>query len=97
MILHLLLDDKFGDYMINQFNHVNESINYFLVVSPQLEMVYIKGEYDNVRSVKVVEIFSYVDENINNIKAIVFHGLNEEYKWKLIDRYYNKVKFWTCQ
>ncbi len=98
MILHLLLDDKFGDYMINQFNHVNKSINYFLVVSPQLEMIYVKGEYDNVRSVKVVEMFSYIDENINNIKAIVFHGLNEEYKWKVIDRYYNKVKlhwfFW---
>lgn len=92
------MDDKFGDYMINQFNRVNKSINYFLVVTPKLEMIFIKSKFDNVRSVEIGEIFSYLDININNIKAIVFHGLNEEYKWQVIDRYHNKVKlhwfFW---
>ena len=98
MILHLLLDDKFGDYMIDQFNRVNKSINYFLVVTPKLEMIYIKSEFDNVKSVQIGGMFSYLDSNINNIKAIVFHGLNEEYKWQVIDRYHNIVKlhwfFW---
>ena len=92
------MDDKFGDYMINQFNRVNKSINYFLVVTTKLEMIFIKSKFDNVRSVEISEIFSFLDININNIKAIVFHGLNEEYKWQVIDRYHNKVKlhwfFW---
>tara|TARA_X000000950_G_scaffold254025_1_gene317437 strand:+ start:2062 stop:3237 length:1176 start_codon:yes stop_codon:yes gene_type:complete len=98
MILHILLDDKFGDYMINQFNRVNKTINYFLVVSSKSEMSYIKSDFDNVRSVEKGEIFSFIDDNINNIRAIIFHGLNEEYKWQLIDRYHDKVKlhwfFW---
>ncbi len=84
--------------MINQFNHVSKSLNYFLVVSKNKELNFINTKYDNLVTLNVDEMFSLLDNNQNNIKAIVFHGLNEEYKWDVINKYHKKIKlhwfFW---
>ena len=62
--------------MINQFNHVSKSLNYFLVVSKNKELNFINTKYDNLVTLNVDEMFSLLDNNQNNIKAIVFHGKN---------------------
>jgi hypothetical protein len=84
--------------MINQFNHVNKTLNHFLVVSNSKKLFFINPKFDNFSSVNVEEMNSYLNLNKDEIRAIVFHGLNEEYKWEIINKYYGKIKlhwfFW---
>jgi dTDP-N-acetylfucosamine:lipid II N-acetylfucosaminyltransferase len=84
--------------MINQFNQVNKSLNHFLVVSNSKKLIFINPKFDNFSSVNVEEMNSYLNLNKDRIQAIVFHGLNEEYKWEIINKYYGKIKlhwfFW---
>ena len=84
--------------MINQFNQVNKSLNHFLVVSNSKKLLFINSRFNNFSSVNVKEMNSYLNLNKDKIQAIVFHGLNEEYKWEIINKYYRKIKlhwfFW---
>lgn len=84
--------------MINQFNHVNACLNHFLVVSNSKKLFFINPKFENFSSVNLDEMYSYINLNEDKIRAIVFHGLNEEYKWRIINKYYGKIKlhwfFW---
>jgi len=84
--------------MINQFNHVNKTLNHFLVVSNSKKLFFINPRFKNFSSVNVKEMNSSLNLNKDKIQAIVFHGLNEEYKWEIINKYYGKIKlhwfFW---
>ncbi|RCW27028.1 TDP-N-acetylfucosamine:lipid II N-acetylfucosaminyltransferase [Marinilabilia salmonicolor] len=92
MIIHLILDDKFGQYTIKQFTEVNSSNNKFVIVGNETIISNIPLQWaKHIILLKENEFKTYVFSNIEKIKAIVFHGLNEEYKWNIIIELEGKV------
>ncbi|MCI5140577.1 MAG: hypothetical protein D3909_02380 [Candidatus Electrothrix sp. ATG1] len=87
MIVHIVLDDKFGDYIISQFNTVDENVNIFFVISFSANFSNISVKYSNVYSSNINCLFEYLENNKKYISSIVFHGLNEEFKWDVIFMY----------
>ncbi|HHX61229.1 MAG TPA: TDP-N-acetylfucosamine:lipid II N-acetylfucosaminyltransferase [Epulopiscium sp.] len=99
MVLHIILDDKFGKIIIQRFLEINPQQNIFIVVSNNSKIQNIPLDYaQKTTLIHPNNIVQYVDSYMENSTAIVFHGLNEEYKWQMIERYKGKVhlhwKFW---
>lgn len=92
MIIHLMLDDKFGQLIIKQFNQVDATQNKFILVTSKTKIDNIPLEYANqIIILKVDEFTEYISLNIDHINAIVFHGLNEDYKWDAISEFKGKI------
>lgn len=76
MILHLILDDKFSDYAINQFIALDNTSEFVVLTEVQdLKLNYIK----NIQAVTVININSpdyfHFCKTINKYDAIILHGL----------------------
>lgn len=99
MVLHIILDDKFGEIIINRFQNYSNPINKFVVVNSEKSIQNIPAKFaQKATHVHEDNILDFVGSQINNITGIIFHGLNENYKWEIIKRYKGKVhlhwKFW---
>ena len=97
MILHLLLDEKFSDYVVNQFA-TKEMQSDFALVSDSLIM-------NHFHHIDVVPFYNYHSEDdlrkllkiISNYNAIVFHGLFAPWQEWLLNNWPNNVKIaWSC-
>ena len=76
MILHVISDDKFSDYTINQFSAIDNSSDFVVLTEVQdLKLNYIK----NRQAVTVININSpdYIRfcKTINKYNAVILHGL----------------------
>ena len=97
MILHLLFDSQFSDYVIEQFSSEN-MFSDFVLISETNQMKYSKKlglvpiVNPNVESEKNQLII-----DIEKYNAVIFHGLFYLWQEWLLDRWPNKVKkAWVC-
>lgn len=97
MILHLLFDEKFSDYVIEQF-WAEEMQSDFVLVSNTREMKYFR-RIDAVRVVNPMAL-SEMDqllEDISNYSSVIFHGLFHPWQEWLLNRWPKPVKIaWVC-
>ena len=97
MILHLLFDSQFSDYVIKQFR-LEEMQSDFVLVSDTNLMQY----FQSVDAVRIVNpsIESEMDqllEDIAKYKSVIFHGLFYEWQEWLLNRWPKHVKVaWVC-
>ncbi len=97
MILHILNDDKFTDYVVNQFGEV-DAFSDFVVLSFSEQLKHVK----EVARCDIVcynsETYEILKQKIGTYKAVVFHGLFETWCAELIHCIPDSVKiawvFW---
>ena len=95
MILHLLFDDKFGNYAVHQFSGPEMHSEFVrITASPDNEYM---GE--NVRSIYIEsEAFQELKAGLGSYKAVVFHGLFYPWQESLLRNVPDHVKvawvFW---
>lgn len=97
MILHLLFDSQFSDYVIEQFAS-KEMQSDFVLVSPTSDMKYFKC-IDAVRVVNpyVKNEMKQLLADISNYKSVIFHGLFYSWQEWLLNRWPAYVKVaWVC-
>lgn len=97
MILHLLFDSQFSDYVIEQFAS-KEMQSDFVLVSPTLEMKHFKC-IDVVRVVNpcVENELKQLLADISNYRSVIFHGLFYSWQEWLLNRWPAYVKVaWAC-
>lgn len=97
MILHVMSDDKFADYVIDQF--VQPQMKSDLVVIPYAGNMQMVSKQDQVRIVRRNSPeFEDLLNNLGNYSAIVLHGLFWPYDETIIRRAPKNVKiawfFW---
>lgn len=100
MILHLLSDDKFSDYAIDQFSRAAPRKNDFVVlVFGKDDCLKNIRNKDNVRVIR--EGSAQVDEickHISGYNAVITHNLSTEAREKIIQAAFGKIKtawvFW---
>lgn len=97
MILHLLFDEKFSDYVITQFASP-EMQSDFVLVTPTRDMRYFH-HIDEVRVVnprKESEMQKLLAD-IADYKSVIFHGLFNSWQLWLLKRWPKGVKrAWVC-
>lgn len=97
MILHLLFDEKFSDYVIEQFASP-EMLSNFVLVSPTRTMKY----FHHLEAVRIVNPREEAEmqlllTDISNYKTVIFHGLFEPWQAWLLNHWPNRVKIaWVC-
>ena len=97
MLLHLLFDQKFTDYVIEQFSD-KEMQSDFVLVSSTRRMVY----FHYIDKVQVVnpDVPPEMDElldKIKNYRSVVFHGYFYPWQAWLLSRWPKNVKIaWVC-
>ena len=97
MILHLLFDDKFSDYVIAQFAAEEMHSDFVLVTSTQ-DMKHFK-HIDTVRIVNptILSDMELLLHDISQYKSVVFHGLFYSWQEWLLNRWPSHVKIaWVC-
>lgn len=102
MILHLISDDKFSDYAINQFTAFGNSSEF--VVLTEVQNVKLKF-INNIQSVTVIHINSsdYIQfcKTINKYNAVILHGLFSPLQVNIIPFLSERVKvawvFWGAE
>ena len=99
MILHLISDDKFSDYAINQFTAMDNSSEFVVLTEVRdLKLNYIK----NKQAVTVINVNStdYIQfcKTINKYNAVILHGLFSPFQVDVFSLLSEKVKvawvFW---
>ena len=102
MILHLISDDKFADYAINQFTDLGNSSEFVVLTEDQdLKLKSIK----NTKAVTVIYINSqdYIQfcKTINQYNAVILHGLFSPLQVNIFPFLSEKVKvawvFWGAE
>lgn len=97
MILHLLFDSQFADYVIDRFSS-NEMQSDFVLMSNTKKMFHFKN-------IDLVRIINPDDESemcqllqdLSSYKSIIFHGLFYSWQERLINRCTTYVKkAWVC-
>ena len=97
MILHLLFDSQFTDYVIEQFSNPEMKSN-FMLVSPTREMRFFH-HLDDVKLVNPREESEMQNliEDIANYKTVIFHGFFEPWQAWLLNHWPENVKIaWVC-
>lgn len=102
MILHLISDDKFADYAINQFTAIDNSSEF--VVLTELQNLKLKS-IKNTKAVTVIYINSqdYIQfcKTINQYNAVILHGLFSPLQVNIFPFLSEKVKvawvFWGAE
>lgn len=97
MILHLLFDDKFSDYVIEQFA-AKDMQSDFVLVSYTRDTKHLKN-VDAVRFVNpnVSSEWEQLLTGINNYSSVIFHGLFHLWQKRLLDSWPKHVKIaWVC-
>lgn len=97
MILHLLIDEKFSDYVVEQFSGA-EMQSDFVLVSATRQMKY----FHSIEKVRVVnpqndlEIHQLLID-ISNYNSVIFHGLFFQWQEWIINNWPTGVKIgWVC-
>lgn len=100
MILHLLFDDKFADYVINQFKSIGNSTYALVSYGKQVKYVSLLEEikiYDILES----NTFSLLLNEINKYNAVIFHGLFYPWQEELLKKIPSTIKkawyFWGAE
>lgn len=96
MILHLLFDSQFADYVIDRFSS-NEMQSDFVLMSNTKKMFHFKN-------IDLVRIINPDDESemcqllqdLSSYKSIIFHGLFYSWQERLINRCTYVKKAWVC-
>ena len=97
MILHLLFDQKFSDYVIEQFA-ADEMQSDFVLVSSTQKMQYFQ-RIDAVRFVNpdVLSEMEQLLSDLSNYKSVIFHGLFYPWQEWLLNHWPSHVKIaWAC-
>lgn len=97
MILHLLFDSQFSEYVIEQFAFKEMQSN-FVLVSPIQKLIHFK-RVDTVRVVNpLVETeMNQLLLNISNYESVIFHGLFYSWQEWLLNRWPSHVQIaWVC-
>ena len=97
MILHLLFDSQFSDYVIEQFA-AEEMQSDFVLVSHTREMKYFKS-IDAVRFVNpnMLSELEHLLVDISKYSSVIFHGLFYPWQEWLLNRWPSHVKIaWSC-
>ena len=97
MILHLLFDSQFSDYVIEQFSSEN-MFSDFVLISETNKMKFSKklGLVPIVNP-NVESEMNQLIINIEKYNAVIFHGLFHPWQEWLLNRWPNKVKkAWVC-
>ena len=80
MILHLLTDDKFTDYVIEQFSQLENSADFILIShADRIEHVHHPERVQIVNPTIKSDMMNLL-KSISNYNAVVFHGLS--YWWQ---------------
>lgn len=97
MILHLLFDSQFADYVIDRFSP-KEMQSDFVLISNTKNMVHFR-KIDNVKIVnpdKESEL-NQLSQCLSNYKSIIFHGLFYPWQeWLIIKNPEGVKKAWVC-
>lgn len=99
MILHFLFDDKFADYVINQFSGVDKSNSAFVLVTYSKNIKYV-NLLDEVKFVDLSDenSMNLLLDEVNNYNAVVFHGLFHSWQEELLRKIPSNIKkawyFW---
>ena len=97
MILHLLLDEKFSDYVISQF-YAGDMFSDFVLFSPTRNLIH----FHHIEKVRVVNPYNEEElqlllPDLSNYNAVVFHGLFANWQDWLLQRLPPDVKkAWVC-
>jgi dTDP-N-acetylfucosamine:lipid II N-acetylfucosaminyltransferase len=100
MILHLLADDKFSDYVINQFDDVDFVNNkYVILTTIELENIKYLKRKDRCEIISEgSQDFLLLCENLINFKAIIFHNISTSAHASILKKTPNTVNvawvFW---
>lgn len=97
MILHLLTDDKFSDYVVEQFS-AKEMCSEFVLLSDTSEMIHYHY-LDKSRLVNPWDIreIGPLSEDFKRYNAVVFHGYFLHWQEWLLNRWPEGVKLvWVC-
>lgn len=99
MILHLITDDKFADYAIEQFLLIDSRSTFILIKSSVNENVKNIKNIDKIRQiVDDSDEFYRLFENLNAYSAVITHGLFYPWQEKILNKTPQNVKkgwvFW---
>ena len=93
MILHLISDDKFADYAIEQFASIDPSSVFVLVGSSDKEPIKNIKNIDKVRQVSEHSMeFEDLLKNISIGTSIITHGLFYPWQERIINSVPQEVK-----
>jgi len=98
MILHLITDDKFADYAINQFKEIDNTSRFVLVKPTEATTLsYLKG-IENVQQL-VLNSFEYKEflKNLHEFSGLIIHGFF--YAWQeefVLSAPYDLKVAWVC-
>ena len=95
MILHLLFDDKFADYVIDLFGEIKEVKSTFAFISYEDKIRYIKQidkiDFFYINKGGIEQLLS----NINKYNAVVFHGAFYPWQEEILKLIPNNIhKIW---
>ena len=98
MILHLITDDKFADYAINQFSLIDPSSLFVIVKYSEDEKIQNIQHIDKIIQVTFQsEKYDDLIKGLENYCAIVVHGLFYPWQEKIILSLSANVKIaWVC-
>ncbi len=92
MILHLIPDSVFTDFVINKFNHLDANNHKFLILSNTDKLIYTKSENVDIINEKSLLTKDFL-QYLKNFSYIVVHSMFSKYVKKMILKSENDFKF----
>ncbi len=74
MILHLIPDSVFTDFVINKFNHLDANNHKFLILSNTDKLIYTKSENVDIINEKSLLTKDFL-QYLKNFSYIVVHSM----------------------
>lgn len=90
-ILHILADDKFSDYAIEQFEQMSVPSDFVLIVTGEEEAL-VKHRAKTSIMRRGDATYNMLLENIANYEAIIMHGLFWKYDYDILTRISDTTK-----
>lgn len=92
MILHLIPDSVFTDFVINKFNHLDANNHKFLILSNTEKLIYTKSENVDIINEKSLLTKDFL-QYLKSFSYIVVHSMFSRYVKKMIIKSENDLKF----
>lgn len=97
MILHLLFDEKFSDYVIEQFQKPEMQSDFVLVSNTNQMRYFTRLDAVYIINPNKVDEMDQLLKNISNYNSVVFHGLFHPWQEWLLNHWPENVKIaWVC-
>lgn len=98
MILHLITDDKFADYAINQFSLIDQSSQFVFVKYLEDEKIQNIKNVDKISQVTLQsEEYGALIKGLDSYSALIFHGLFYPWQDEIISHVHADTKIaWVC-